>query len=114
MVSLGPKGRAWLLSETGHCSQRQRRKCATFSCWPVLSSSPSVMSKRVSERHTRGLCNLWQRTHMLIFLAFTSAKGGLCMVVVVVMMMMNQEEEEKEHLRGVNWSAEAAIPCLLL
>jgi hypothetical protein len=52
---------------------------------------------------------------MLIFLAFTSAKGGLCMVVVVVMMMMmNQEEEEKKHLRGVNWSAEAAIPCLLL
>ena len=51
---------------------------------------------------------------MLIFLAFTSAKGGLCMVVVMMMMMMNQEEEEKEHLRGVNWSAEAAIPCLLL
>ena len=53
---------------------------------------------------------------MLIFLAFTSAKGGLCMVVVMMMMMMMmiQEEEEKEHLRGVNWSAEAAIPCLLL
>ena len=51
---------------------------------------------------------------MLIFLAFTSAKGGLCMVVVMMMMMISQEEEEKEHLWGVNWSAEAAIPCLLL